>query len=349
LRGIAIALVVVHHLQKFAFQRQVLLLPAGFLGVDIFFVLSGFLITCLLLEEWDRSAHVSLGKFYARRALRLLPALLLFLLCVCAFAALTSPPNEANKTYWNALYSLSYTANWIGAFELAPISEPLGHIWSLAIEEQFYLIWPFLLLVLLKLKIPRAVILGGVVILIAVICLHRCQLVISGVWEHRIYSASDTRADSLLIGCLAAMLLSWRVLPTSRAFLRFLSVASFGGLLVIVAYLGNLVEIASDLTLRGFGFSLFGVAVSLLLIQFAINPPQLPGAVLGTKPLTWIGRISYGIYLWHLPICISVARVPIPNWMKAALVLILTVGAASASYYLVELPFLRFKKCFSSV
>ncbi|MEN3330415.1 MAG: hypothetical protein V7638_5222 [Acidobacteriota bacterium] len=348
LRGIAISLVMIHHLQKFALDRQILLLPAGFLGVDVFFVLSGFLITCLLLEEWDRSGQVSLQKFYARRALRLLPALVLFLLCVSAYAAVTLPRQAAHETYWSALYSLVYSTNWIGAFNLAPISKPLGHMWSLAIEEQFYLIWPLLLLLLLRKRIPRHLVIGGILTLVTLICLHRWRLVAAGAWEHRIYSASDTRADSLLIGCVAAMLLSWGMLPTSQAFLRVLRILSIASVIVVVAYLGNMANIASDLTLRGFGYSLFGIAVSALLIRIALDPPKLPLVLLEAPALVWIGRVSYSMYLWHLPMCIAVSRMQIPNWTKAALAIILTLGAASASYYFVERPFLRFKKRFSS-
>ncbi len=349
LRGIAILLVFIHHLQHFTIQSKPAILTAGFLGVDVFFVLSGFLITCLLLEEWELVGTVSLSRFYLRRFLRLIPALVLFLAGVCVYAVLVLSPEAAAETYWSSLYSLFYATNWINAFRIAPVSELLGHAWSLAMEEQFYLVWPFVLLALLRWRVARSLIIALLLTFIALICVHRVALVDSGAWMHRIYSAPDTRADSLLIGCVAAMLVSWNLIPTSRAFLRGLRVASFASVLIVIAYLGNLGEVGPDMTLRGVGFSVFGVAVAVLLIQITLERPRVAGSVLETRCLVWMGRVSYGIYLWHLPICIIVASLSLPAWLKVVTITALTVAFASSSYYIVERPFLKLKKRFVAV
>lgn len=347
LRGIAILLVFIHHLQHFAFQSNPAILTAGFLGVDVFFVLSGFLITCLLLEEWDTSGSISLPNFYMRRFLRLMPALILFLAGICLYAVIALPPQAATETFWSSLYSLFYATNWINAFRVAPISELLGHTWSLAMEEQFYLVWPLVLLALLRWRVARPVIIALLVTLITIICVHRIALVDSGAWVHRTYSAPDTRADSLLIGCLAAMLVSWNLIPTSRAFLRGLRAASFASVLIVIAYLRNLGDVAPDMTLRGFGFSVFGIAVAVLLIQSTLDQHRLAGSVLESRGLVWLGRVSYGIYLWHLPICIIVASLSLPAWLRVVTIIALSIALASASYYVVERSFLQLKKRFS--
>lgn len=344
IRGLAVTFVFLYHVSKFAFEFKPGLIAAGFLGVDVFFVLSGFLITALLLEEWEGSSRINLLHFYARRFFRLIPALVLFLSCLCLYVGLTKSPTVAKDTYWTAIYSLGYAANWISAFRIAPIAVPLGHMWSLAIEEQFYLLWPALLLFLLKRKVSRGTLVFGVAALIILVSLHRTSL--SGAYAPRIYSASDTRADSLLAGCLAAMLVVWRMLPTSRGFKAALSAISFSCALLITAYLQNFNGLTES-TLYTFGFSVFALAVAILLIQLTTNPPRMALAILEAPPLVWIGKLSYSIYLWHLPICIILAPLPFPAPIRAALMLAATLILASASYYLIERPFLRIKKRFA--
>ena len=347
-RGLAVSFVFLFHLSQFAFQFKPTLIAAGFLGVDIFFVLSGFLITCLLLEEWDNSGDISLWRFYARRFFRLIPALVIFLACISLFVTLTQSREVAESTYWTSLYSIFYTANWVNAFRLAPISEFLGHMWSLAIEEQFYLVWPALLLIMLKLKVRRTTIIVGGILLIVAVCAHRSMLFQPGVYKPRIYSASDTRADSLIAGCVAAMIVSWRLLPTSRLFKKALGWSAFASLFVVQLYLQNAFGLF-DPTLFSYGFTVFAIAVAVLLIQLTSNPPRLFTKFLEYSPIVWAGQLSYSIYLWHLPVCLTFASLPFPGWLKACLSVVLTFVLSSLSYYVIERPFLRMKKRFQSL
>jgi peptidoglycan/LPS O-acetylase OafA/YrhL len=345
-RGLAVSFVFLFHVSEFAFQFNPSIIPAGFLGVDIFFVLSGFLITSLLLEEWDKSGQISLRRFYARRFFRLIPALLLLLTCSSLFVTITKSRDAAQSAYWTSLYSIFYATNWINALRLAPISEPLGHLWSLAIEEQFYLVWPALLLILLKLKVRRTTIVVGGILLIAAVCAHRSMLNEPGLYRPRIYSAFDTRADSLIAGCVAAMIVSWGLLPASRLFRKALGWSALASLLVVDFYLQNAFGIV-DPTLYSYGFTVFAIAVAVLLIQLTSAPPRLFKRFLEHSPFVWAGKLSYSIYLWHFPVCVTIASLAFPGWLKACLAVVLTLTLSSLSYYFVEKPFLKVKKRFA--
>ena len=199
LRGIAILAVVVHHhLTPFS-------LSGGFLGVDLFFVLSGFLITGLLLSEFEKTQTISLRKFYMRRVLRLGPALFLYLvacLCVTYYTQLIDFKTELKLIG----LAIAYATNWRLALGWDPTLDPTAIIWSLSIEEQFYVVWPLLLFACLALKIRRRFIGLGLVVVIVAILLHRYDLLESGSSLTRLYYGTDTRADALLVGCLTALL-----------------------------------------------------------------------------------------------------------------------------------------------
>src|ERR1044072_1415372 len=218
LRGIAITAVFIHHLQHFIYQGDRLFgwlfLPFGSLGVDIFFVLSGFLITTLLLEEHASTNTINLKKFYIRRALRLLPALFVLLAFTALFALLFLPFSEATTTARLSIIAIFYGTNWALAF--GERSDLLGHLWSLAVEEQFYVIWPLALMLVLRFGLARRRLVLLIVSLIVLVCLYRCLLVSPEVDPLRIYFGSDTRADSLLAGCPVARLVGWRMVPRTR-------------------------------------------------------------------------------------------------------------------------------------
>lgn len=181
-RGIAILAVFLNHTQP--------TLSGGFLGVDLFFALSGFLITGILLNEFNRTGSISLRSFYYRRALRLLPALVVFLL-VCAPWA-----------HWQATTAtMFYFANW-HSFEFLG---PLVHTWSLSVEEQFYIAWPVVLLLLLRLKLSKTAIAAGLITIIALIFIWRLYLLKSGASWERAYKGTDTHTEGLLIGCVIAL------------------------------------------------------------------------------------------------------------------------------------------------
>src|SRR4030042_5470516 len=209
LRGISILLVYIHHLYS-------PLMPGGFFGVDVFFVLSGFLITSLLVQEWGRKGSISLKDFYIRRALRLMPALLLLILITGGFALILLDKKGAIETYQGIWLTLAYASNWFIAFGYFTANNPLGITWSLAIEEQFYLTWPISLSLALRIKLGRRWIICVLAFAVMIIPLHRRLLIEQGANIFRLYYSSDTRADALLVGCLAGLLFSWNLLPNNK-------------------------------------------------------------------------------------------------------------------------------------
>lgn len=220
LRGVAILLVIIVHAS---------LLPTtfGFIGVDLFFVLSGFLITCLLVEEWDQTRRISLKNFYMRRALRLLPALLAVLTAFVIVSALTRNAREFHLDVKEALAALFYCTNWANIFDLIR-SDYLGHMWSLSIEEQFYILWPAILLCLLRVaprkSLPQFVLFGA-----ALSWLTRVLLFLgTTAGRERFFFGLDTRADSLLLGCaIAAALTSGAFRDSTK--IRTLALYAGGG------------------------------------------------------------------------------------------------------------------------
>jgi peptidoglycan/LPS O-acetylase OafA/YrhL len=338
LRGISILLVYLHHIYY-------PLMPRGFFGVDIFFVLSGFLITSLLLQEWSREGSISLKDFYIRRVLRLMPALFLLILIIGGFALIFN--KRATETYQGIWLSLSYASNWLYAFGYFSPHNPLGITWSLAIEEQFYLIWPLLLTLVLRFKLGRRWILYILILLIAFISLHRKILEEQGASIFRLYYASDTHADMLLIGCLVGLLISWNLLPHDRRFkILMKSLAA-----VAVIFLGYLVGTTSwtYFTLcRCGGYTLVAISIALILTVVITSPPKFALLVLKFAPLVWIGRISYGLYLWHWPVRWFIyPKNGLPTSAGQLLtVVVLSLSLTTLSYYFVEKPFLRWKRRF---
>jgi peptidoglycan/LPS O-acetylase OafA/YrhL len=342
LRGISILLVYIHHLYY-------PLMPGGFLGVDVFFVLSGFLITSLLVQEQEQKGLISLKDFYIRRALRLMPALITLIVIIGSFALIFLDLRRRTATYQGIWLTLSYASNWLYALGYFSADNPLGITWSLAIEEQFYLTWPLLLILALRFKLRHRWILYILALLIALISLHRKMLVEQGASIFRLYYASDIRADTLIIGCLTGLLVSWNLLPHNKRFeIGMKSLAAVGGI-----FLGYLVGTASwtDLMLyQHGGYTLIALCIAMILTVVIIWPPKIVLLALNFPPLIWIGRISYGLYLWHWPVrwFIYQKKVMPASALQLLAVLVLSLLASTFSYYFVEKPFLRWKKQFSS-
>jgi peptidoglycan/LPS O-acetylase OafA/YrhL len=307
-RGVAILLVIGNHY---------LGILGGTLGVDLFFVLSGFLITTLLLEE--REAHagrIDISRFYVRRARRLLPALITML------AVYLTVERALGRDALRVVSELGlYTGNAFRAFTSVPPTG-LEHLWSLATEEQFYLLWPVILLALARTR--RAF--PWLVALIAVAMAYRLALAAAGASHFRLYFGPDTHDDGLLLGAAAAVL-------RRRGWTPGENTASFG--LVLVA-LGIVVRGAvPDPYARwwdALGLPIFELG-TVALIAAAAAPTGVQ-RLLRVKPLVWLGAISYSLYLWHLPLLWWLPR-------EHSLALALAFAAAWLSYRFVEQPFLR--------
>ncbi len=341
-RAIAVVAVLLFHLP----QR---LLPGGFLGVDVFFVLSGFLITSLLLGEMETTEGLRFGAFYARRARRLLPALLA-VLAVSTVLVLTVARDAAATFRQDIIAALSYTTNWWYIFDERSYFEVLGrppilqHLWSLGIEEQFYLVWPAVAFFAWKRWGRRGVgvtAAAGALLSTGLMALLAVQGDIPGSADTaRLYFGADTHAMTVLVG--AALAVVWRpgALPRQipRSAQAAVGVAGVGATLALLAIFLWGTE-SSTWLFRG-GFLVVAI-VTALLVMAASHPAARFGVLLGNPVMSWLGTRSYGIYLWHWPI-FMVTRpdldTALRGWSAAAVSLGLTFVAAELSYRWLEMP-----------
>jgi peptidoglycan/LPS O-acetylase OafA/YrhL len=314
LRGVAIALVVVSHVHW---------VPGGFLGVDVFFVLSGFLITTLLLEEWGRTGTIRLRAFYLRRARRLLPALLALLgiLALLATAAATSGDTTIARAWSTSIAAcLLYMANiWRATGH--PLIGPLTQMWSLAEEEQFYLVWPPILVLLLRRRVGLRGLAVGLGTAALAVMVWRAHLGPG----NRTYFSPDTRCDPLLIGCLLGVLRYGRMLPRVPAGIGVLACAALAGD-VAVATIDDFTDIV--------GFPVAGLATATV-IAAALQGSWLT-RLLSFRPLVGLGVISYSLYIWQ-GLGFSIQGVPGGRTTE----ILPTVFVAWLSYRYVEQPFRR--------
>ena len=348
LRGISILAVMFVHGRPFSFGR------GGFLGVDIFFVLSGFLITSLLLEEWTQNGSVSFRNFYIRRGLRLLPPLLLLIGLCLIQVAIFPPPEGTAHGVKSVLVALCYLTNWMPN----AVYPPLVHTWSLGIEEQFYIVWPVLLVFLLWMKLSPRAIVGLLLLLIAVIGVHRAMLWhdLSGIEQTLVFSRLDARADALLVGCVVGVLISRNLIIAKKysfAVIRIMTLLSVVGLSACLIA----VPLNSGFLYYG-GFTLVAAMVAGIIANLFTSPWRLLEVTLGLSWLRWFGRLSYGLYLWHLPIYLLYDQfgprlafrsytlsVFAPFLFKVSL----AIGVATLSFYFVEQPALKLKSRFSAL
>ncbi len=337
LRALAVGGVIAYHLgYRWA--------GGGFLGVDAFFVLSGFLITSLLVAERADTGDISLSRFWFRRARRLLPALYLMLAAVCIYAAWYVPDIQLAALRGDAISSIFYYANWhfIAAgqsyFDLFANPLPLDHVWSLAIEEQFYLVWPLIVLGVLRLgRGSRRVLVGATAIGI-VVSQAAMVLLYDAANPSRAYYGTGARAHTILVGCLLALAL--RAAPQVPA--RLGPALQGFGVLALGAML-----IAFDRGRAGslyfHGGSLAYAAVVAVLIAALVAPTGILRRAFALPPLRYVGRISYGLYLWHWPVIVFVTAER-TGWTGNRLNLlrvVITFAITMASFHLIEQPILR--------
>ena len=337
-RALAIALVL-------CFHGGASLVPGGFVGVDTFFVLSGFLITSILVREHGATGRIALRSFWARRARRLLPALVVMtgvvLLWAHFFARGVYPDLGAD-----ALSVLFYFANWhfsAGAsyVNLGSSPSPFLHAWSLAIEEQFYLVWPLLVLGAFKLGLSRAKLFVLTLLAAAgsatlMVCLYDPNLDPTA-----LYYNTATRAQALLIGAALAIAVSlWA--PAARR----LRASLWSGLAAVgcagVVVLSATMTISGAFTYQG-GLTLVALFAAALIGGVTLAGSSLPARCLSLGPVRYVGRISYGLYLWHWPIFVVLdgSRTGLDGPELFTFRLVATFAAAVASFYLIEMPIRR--------
>lgn len=304
IRAIAVCAVIAYH---FGFSWA----SGGFLGVGIFFVLSGYLITDLLVKQWQETGKINLRDFWFRRARRLLPALFLVLIVVALWIGLFHFSRLADLL-GDWLASLFYVTNWwfifndVGYFSQFGEPTPLLHLWSLAVEEQFYLFWPFLLLVGLLFIPKRKWLIGAVVLVALASALDMAFLHQPGLMDtSRVYYGTDTRAFSLLIGAALALCLPSHRLTGRMANYKPLRIAldivGISGIVCLIWMFGQVNQYETFLY-RG-GMVIQCIATTAV-IAAAVHPSTWIGRMLGFRPLRWLGVRSYGIYLWHYPVLV---------------------------------------------
>jgi peptidoglycan/LPS O-acetylase OafA/YrhL len=335
LRGVAILLVMLAHTS---------VLPNGYVGVDLFFALSGFLITSLLYEEWDRAGNISLRRFYGRRARRLLPALGVLLLIAVLVDAVCY-----RMTGWpfgkKALVSVLFINNWIAATGHAKQLGSLNPTWSLAQEEQFYLAWPLLLALLLRLRARPEVV--AALLGLMIMTLIAAAPPSDDTHLYTVYYSPVARAAELLTGCLGAVIWRHRLvrLPAAvaarlPACVRELSARRHLWRTLIASALAYMfVRLLFDYALLTEQVYLRACMLAVPLIVMLIGAPRsLLARVVACAPLRYLGRISYALYLFHL-----IARNVVYHYMpggstdlKALLTIAASVLLASASWKLVE-------------
>jgi peptidoglycan/LPS O-acetylase OafA/YrhL len=341
LRGLAILLVLTDH-------GGLLGDGFGFIGVNTFFVLSGFLITCLLVLEYQANHSIKLTYFYLRRALRLLPALLAMLAAFLVYAGITMSGRKMDESLHEAFWALFYSTNLAKLFEWGPTLQ-LAHTWSLSLEEQFYFCWPTLLLFLLR-RNSRSSLFCWVALGVVVSATLRVLLFVGDArvtYDNldRLTVSLDTRADSLLLGALAAIAVTSKLLPTSarlRALIAGVSLVSVPAIL----FLGIFRPLAPMMVYAG--WLLASMLVSVLILHLVVNPAGLIHRWFANPLLVYIGRISYSLYVWHFPLLKVLDRYAIAPPAHTWLYWTGTLAAALASYYFIEQPCLRLKRRFQT-
>ena len=344
LRALAVLAVIIYHV-------DVNYLPGGFLGVDLFFVLSGYLISSLIIKEYRKTGSLNLYNFYIRRARRLLPAVY-FMITVGLVVMVLFNEVLLRKSHLDAIFGYIYSSNWwyifhkLDYFDSFGAQSPFKHLWSLAIEEQFYMIFPLLFLLVNRKKKSKDgtyklnknflyVVLG--LILVSLIA-HILLFDINNI--SRIYFGTDTRAFSLLVGVVGAILypmerLHAKVTLQQNMLYSVVSLVSIAILITVMIYTSEY----NTLLYRG-GFLLVAI-LGLIVIISSGKQHTLMSRLLSFKPVVFIGKISYSLYLWHFPVLVlttPVSEIGNPNIFFVILRIVLTFAVAIVSYVFVETP-----------
>jgi peptidoglycan/LPS O-acetylase OafA/YrhL len=339
LRAVAVTLVLLQHVGDLLIDEEPSftggpLLPGGFLGVDLFFVLSGFLITGLLLEERARHGRIRFRTFYLRRALRLLPALLVVLAGTVAYVATTDRPLRPHLA--GVAGAVAYVWNWLTAWGAEVGDFGLGHLWSLSIEEQFYLAWPLALALAVAL-VPRwrpAPLVLCAAVLVATIA-SRLVLLDRGALADA-YVRTDTRLDGLMVGAAASIWLH-----------RGGRLPAWLGQLVAPALVALVVLSATatlpDRWLYAWGFTAVALVAAVIVTGTVAGTPL--AGLLASGPFVWLGGVSYVLYLVHYPVFQAVGEElgGEPVGVRVAVGLGLAFAGTLACHHLVERPFLKMK------
>ena len=344
LRAIAVIAVIIYHIDANY-------LPGGFLGVDLFFVLSGYLICSLIIKEYKSTGTVNLYNFYVRRARRLLPAVYFMITVVLIIITLFNGV-LLKKSYLDALFGYIYSSNWwyifhkLDYFDSFGSQSPFKHLWSLAIEEQFYMFFPLIFLIFNRKsksnnsnsKLNKNFIYVVLSLILVSLIAHILLFDINNI--NRIYFGTDTRAFSLLVGVVGAILYPMDRLSerTTKKDNMIYSIVSLVSILVLIGIMINTSEYNTWLYRGGF---LLVAIIGLIIIISSGRQYTFMSKLLSFKPFVFIGKISYSLYLWHFPILVvttPVSEIGNPNLFYVTLRIILIFLVATGSYMFVETP-----------
>lgn len=338
IRALAIIMVLFFHTQ---YSDSETLLSGGFIGVELFFVLSGYLITKLLLMEHGKAGTINIKNFYMRRAFRLFPALWLMLFCALVYVIVLPSNVYSAQVSDGIIATLLYYSNWSTIY-LDNRFYFLNHTWSLAIEEQFYVTWPWFLLLSLKFIQPRGLI-KVVALLIIVSAMLQAYFYYKTDYFLRSYAGTDTRASGILIGCILALMLQSKY---DIIFLHKKLVVMICGWLALplLVVISMVAKYDSGWMYYGLG-TLVSLSSAGLIAAVEINRGSSLSGFLALPPIQFIGKISYGLYLWHFPVFvlfherqlnIGVIDSNLASWFTTFIV-------AIVSYFLIERKFLKYK------
>jgi peptidoglycan/LPS O-acetylase OafA/YrhL len=317
-------------------------LSGGFLGVDLFFAVSGFLITTLLIDELQRTNTIDLIGFWGRRLRRLLPAVMVLLVVVVIFFRLFADTGQWIIARNDAPWAQFYVANWhqissgAGYWDAFAAPSAFEHLWSLAIEEQFYVVWPVLVIVAWRIGRTRAL---GVLAGIGIIASFVAMLTIyDGGDPTRVYMGTDTRAFSLLCGAFVALPAIRHAITQGIQKFRRAASGLTAALIAAIGFMWFTVSGESEWLFRG-GLLAHSITSALLAVLIASLSSNL-SVVFSWRPLAYIGRLSYALYLWHWPVFIFCTRerLDVDGLTLTAIRMAITLALSIASYYLIEQP-----------
>jgi peptidoglycan/LPS O-acetylase OafA/YrhL len=342
IRAPGIALVLIFHANFQTF-------PGAWAALGVFFVLSGFLITTMLASEHQKTGAISLRQFYSRRGVRLLPPLFIIVVLIALYANFVWVFSAANNVWGDITAAVFYFADYRSAFGHEPAGGFLAQCWSLAVEEQFYVIWAVLLFVALKYgsrKLAYAIAIAGIVASV----FNRDWIVLRAAhWDPyvagRVYYAFDTRADALFLGCLLGLLATgghfndWK--PRAKRILVWLALISFA----VMCWIFCTVTLSAR-SLPLFWLPVSEVASAVIIVYLVIHPQGFGTRALSIPSIVLIGNMSYAIYLFHWPVYVAISPYSVkwPFWLEESVRMVIIMALVMASWYLVEQPLMLWRK-----